>query len=111
MNSSILEDIKSLVGPDTYEDFEIDLIIHINTALGILNQVGVGPAEGFAITGSAETWDDFVTNPVIVQEVKSYVYLKVRLLFDPPQSAAAIDSMKALSDELIWRIQVKADPT
>ena len=109
--SSILGDIKTLIGPDIEDDFDTDLIIHINSVLGILTQAGVGPAEGFVITGPQETWDQFVTNAVIVPEVRSYVYMKVRLMFDPPGSAAAIENMQKLCDELVWRIQVKADPT
>lgn len=109
MDHSILEDIKTLIGPDIDDDFDTDLIIHINTVLGILNQVGVGPADGFAITGSQETWEQFIGNSLLLHEARSFVYLKVRLMFDPPSSAAAIENMQKLCDELIWRIQVKAD--
>lgn len=109
MDHSILEDIKTLIGPDIDDDFDTDLIIHINTVLGILNQVGVGPTDGFAISGPQETWEQFTGNALLLHEVRSFVYLKVRLMFDPPSSAAAIENMQKLCDELIWRIQVKAD--
>jgi hypothetical protein len=111
MDHSILEDIKTLIGPDIDDDFDTDLIIHINTVLGILNQVGVGPTDGFAISGSQETWEQFIGNAMLLSEARSFVYLKVRLMFDPPSSAAAIENMQKLCDELIWRIQVKADKT
>lgn len=111
MSQSILENIKTLIGPDIYDDFDSDLIIHINSALGILTQVGVGPANGFVITGPSETWNQFIGNDLLVPEVVSFVYLKVRLMFDPPSSAAAIENMQKLCDELVWRIQVKADKT
>ena len=108
MDHSILEDIKKLVGSDVDDVFDTDLMIHINSALGILTQVGVGPANGF-FADSNSTWNDFTQDAKLIPEIRSFVYLQVRLLFDPPQSAAAIESMRTMSQELVWRIRVKAE--
>lgn len=103
---SILNSIKKLLGP--YEDdtsFDIDLIININTVLSILTQLGVGPSEGFSITGSTEIWSDFIDPSMVsIEQVKTYVYLKVKLIFDPPMSSTVIDAYKRQIDELEWRI-------
>lgn len=107
---SILTSIKKMLGiVEEYDHFDQDLIIHINSVLSILNQLGVGPSEGFSITGKTETWSDFISDARILESVKSYVYLKVRLLFDPPTSSAAMESMKNLISELEWRINVAAE--
>lgn len=108
---SILTSIKKLLGIDEAVDhFDQDIIIHINSALMTLNQIGVGPEEGFTITGSTETWDQFLQDNKKIEAVKTYVYLSVRLVFDPPQSSAAIDSINRLIEKLEWRINVAVDP-
>lgn len=109
---SILTSIKKLLGIDeAYEHFDADLIMHINSVLMILTQLGVGPAEGYSISGSSETWSDFLgTDLIKLQSVKSYVYQKVRLMFDPPTGSALIESMNRMISELEWRLQVAADP-
>lgn len=103
---SILNSIKKLLG--SYEDdtdFDIDLIININTALAILTQLGVGPSEGFSITGSTETWSDFIDlSMASMEQVKLYVYLRVKLIFDPPMSSTVIEAYKRQMDELEWRL-------
>lgn len=107
---SILTSIKKLLGIDeAYEHFDKELIIHINSVLAILNQLGVGPKEGFSITDSSDKWSDFIKDAKTIEFVKSYVHLKVRLMFDPPDRAAVLESMKRITDELEWRIQVAAD--
>lgn len=107
-SESILQSIKKLLGiePD-YTYFDQDLIIHINSVLSILSQIGVGPEEGFFITGDTETWDDLFdeSNPQM-QLVKSYIYLKVRLMFDPPLNSTVINSINAQIAELEWRLNV-----
>lgn len=110
MENSILTTIKEMVGPGNYDMFELDLIIHINSALGILIQAGVGPQDGFSITGATETWDDFIVNDEkrLLEFAKTYVYLQCRLYFDPPQSASAAEAMKSLANELLWRAEVAA---
>lgn len=108
---SILTSIKKMLGiPEDYEHFDMDLIIHINSVLGILGQIGVGPAEGFAIRSKDDTWQDYISNANQIEMVKSYVYLKVRLLFDSPTSSALLESTKQLASELEWRLNVSVDP-
>lgn len=104
---SILTSIKKLLGiEEDYAHFDADIIMHINSVLSILTQLGVGPSEGYSIKDANATWDEFITNPAKLELVKSYVYLKVRLMFDPPSSSSAIESMKQLISELEFRIIV-----
>ncbi len=107
---SILTSIKKLLGiAEEYEHFDSDLIMHINSVFMVLNQLGVGPAEGFSITDKTETWEDFTQNNLMIQSVKSYVYLKVRLLFDPPSSSAVMESINRQISELEWRLNLSVD--
>lgn len=107
---SILTSIKKLLGiSEFYEHFDADIIIHINSVFMILNQLGIGPSEGFSISDSKSTWADFIADETKIESVKTYVYLKVKLIFDPPLSSAAIASMKELIAELEWRLFVAAD--
>lgn len=108
---SILTSIKKLLGIDEdYKHFDQDLIMHINSVLMILTQLGVGPSTGFSIVDETATWKDFLGIDPRFESVKSYIYLKVRLLFDPPQSSALIESTNKLISELEWRLFVAADP-
>lgn len=112
MNESILTSIKKMLGiTEEYTHFDQDIIIHINTVLMILRQLGVGPKEGFAITDSYETWGDFLTDNKDIEAVKTYVYLKVRLLFDPPLSSAVTESINRSINELEWRLNIAVDKT
>lgn len=108
---SILTSIKKLLGiTEEYEHFDADIIMHINSVFMVLTQLGVGPEEGFIITGKTEIWDDFITDPVQLQAVKSYMYLKVKLLFDSATlSAAVLDSMNRSIAEYEWRLNVAAE--
>lgn len=107
---SILTSIKKLLGiADEYKHFDVDIIMHINSVFSILTQLGVGPSKGFSISDELATWEDYIPNSTNLEAVKSYVYMKVRLLFDPPTSSAAIESMKQLISELEWRINVAAE--
>ena len=108
---SILLSIKKLLGaPESYEDYDTDIIIHINSVLMILEQLGVG-VEGFAIEDDSATWDDFFGEQHSIEGVKSYVYMKVKLIFDPPQSGILRDSYQKLCDEFEWRLNVQVDPS
>ena len=110
MNGSILTSIKKLLGiADDYTHFDTDIIIHINAVFMILTQLGVGPSDGFSITSDTETWNDFLDNKDDLEAVKSYVYLKVRLLFDPPTSSSHLDSMNRMISEFEWRMNVNAE--
>lgn len=110
MNESILTSIKKLLGiPEEYEAYDPDIIIHINTFLTRLYQVGVG-VPNFYITDKSATWDDFLVDTAKFQQAKTYVYLRVRLIFDPPQSGAANEAFKETLRELEWLLFVDADP-
>lgn len=110
MGDSILTSIKKLLGiTEEYEHFDVDIIIHINSVFMILKQLGVGPPDGFFISDKTSVWSDFVDNSSDIESVKSYVYLKVKLLFDPPLSSAAMEAMKQLISELEWRLNLAAE--
>lgn len=104
---SILESIKKLLGiPKEYEAFDADVIMHINTAFAILNQLGLGPEGGYGIEGYDEVWDDYIVS-YNMSMIKTFIYLKVRLAFDPPSSTALIESMQRTLDELTWRLELE----
>lgn len=111
MTESILTSIKKLLGIDeNYTHFDPDLIMHINSVFSILTQLGVGPPNGFSITGSSEKWDSFVSKESNnFSLVKSYIHLKVKLLFDPPLSSAVIESINKQVSEFEWRLNVAAE--
>lgn len=107
---SILTSIKKLLGiPEDYEQFDAEIIIHINSVFSILTQIGVGPDSGYKIVGKEETWDDFLSGRIDIEDVKTYVYLKVRLAFDPPINASVVDAIKNQISEYEWRINVAVD--
>ena len=107
---SILTSVKKLLGiAEDYTAFDTDLVLHINSVFLTLSQLGVGPEEGFAITSKYETWDDYMESGALLNAIKSYVYLKVRLLFDPPSSSSVSDSMRNMISELEWRINIEGE--
>ena len=109
---SILNSIKKFLGiAETYTQFDADIIMHINTVFMNLTQLGVGPAQGFFIEDDSATWFDFVDmkNDVQMNAVKTYMYLKVKLLFDPPLSSAVIESTNNMISELEWRLNAAAE--
>lgn len=107
---SILTSIKKMLGIAVeYTHFDADLIMHINSVFAILTQIGVGPSEGFSIEDDTDVWTDFIQDNKKLESVKSYTYMKVKLLFDPPLSSSVIESMNRIISELEWRIQVAAD--
>lgn len=108
---SILTSVKKLLGiTEECKHFDTDIIVHINSVFLTLQQLGVGPAKGFSISDEYATWDLYLPedNPSF-EAVKSYIYLKVRLLFDPPSSSAVMESMKNMANELEWRLNVEAE--
>lgn len=111
---SILTSIKKLLGIDeNYTNFDSDLIMHINSVFMILNQLGVGPPNPFVIQDKLSTWSDFIDEDDEQYEkleiVKSYMYLKVKLLFDPPLSSAVMESSNRMINEFEWRLNVAVD--
>lgn len=107
MTDSILNSVKKVLGLDAdYTAFDEDVIMHINTAFSVLHQVGASPSEGLTILDETATWSDFIQNVQHVNMVKTYVYLKVKLLFDPPTSSYALTAMEKQADQLEWRLNV-----
>ena len=108
---SILTSIKKMLGiPEEYDHFDPDLIMHINSVLSILTQIGVGPSEGFRIEDDLATWEDFLGDDTNYEAVKSYVHLRVKLLFDTSTlSSAVIESMNRMISESEWRLNAIAE--
>ena len=107
---SILTSIKKLLGiTEEYGYFDPDIIMHINSVFMILTQLGVGPSSGFRIEDDTSTWSDFISDTTKLEAVKSYMHLKVKLLFDPPTNSAVIESINRMISELEWRINVTAE--
>lgn len=105
MDKSILDEIKKLLGiSKTCTDFDTDIIMHINTVIMILNQLGIGE-ENFQIENNKDLWSDFITSDNYAA-VKSYIHLKVRLIFDPPLNSSIIEAIKSTINELEWRLNI-----
>lgn len=107
---SILTSIKKLLGiakEDTA--FDDDIIMHINAVFLVLNQLGVGPDVPFFISDESAYWVDFLTENPSVESIKSYMYMKVKLMFDPPPSTAVIKSMNSMIAEFEWRYNIAAE--
>lgn len=107
---SILTSIKKLLGiAEEYKHFDADLIMHINSVFLTLTQLGVGPEEGFYIEDDSVEWTDFIPDRNKLQAVKSYMYLSVKLLFDPPLSSSALAMYERQIDQFVWRLNVDAE--
>jgi len=111
MEESILLSIKKLLGPTASQTyFDTDIIFHINSALSMLVQMGVGPKSGYRITGPDEQWSLFLGDDPRLDMAMGYVYLKVKLVFDPPTASAAIAAIERQIAECEWRACMEADP-
>lgn len=109
MYSDIITDIKKILGiPKHVADFDDAIIMHCNTVISALTQMGIGPKEGYELYDGTETWDD-ITGDHKIQNVKTYVGLKVKLLFDPPSNATLIDSINSQLNEIEWRMRIEVD--
>ena len=110
METSILTSIKKMLGiAEDYTEFDEDIITHINSVFLNLTQLGVGPEEGFMIKDDTAVWEDFINDGIQLQAVKTYVYLKVKLLFDPPLSSSVTESINRMIAELEWRLNAAVD--
>ena len=110
METSILTSIKKMLGvAEDYTEFDEDIITHINSVFLNLTQLGVGPEEGFMIEDDTAAWEDFIDDSIKLQAVKTYMYLKVKLLFDPPLSSSVTESFTRMIAELEWRLNVAVD--
>lgn len=111
MNESILTSIKKLLGIGAdYTAFDTDIIIFINSALATLTQIGVGPSSGYMINDATPTWGNFLLNEIELNPAQAYVFIRVKLLFDPPTNAALIEAFEAQKLEAEWRLEVTANP-
>lgn len=107
MSESILTSTKKILGIDEeYAAFDMDILLHINTVFSNLAQLGLGPTGGFAINDASAVWDDFLEGNLNLNAVKTYVYLRVRLLFDPPTTSYLITAVQEQVRELEWRLNV-----
>lgn len=106
-NESILASIKKLIGiEDTETYFDSDIVTGINSAFSSLNQIGIGPDDGFSISDETKIWSDYLTDVRTLELVKSYVHLKTKLLFDPPSSSSIIDIINKEISEFEWRLNI-----
>lgn len=111
MQDSILMTIRKLVCGNPYADhFDTDLLVHINACFSILNQLGVGPENGFVVTDETQSWSSYSDNDRILNMVKTYVTLKVKKIFDPPLTSSVLEAMDKEIKELEWRLNVAVDP-
>jgi hypothetical protein len=110
MSDSILDSTKKALGIESdYTAFDVDILMHINSVFSTLHQLGVGPGEGFVVEDAATQWSTFIGDDDRLNSVKTYMYLKVRLLFDPPGTSYLIDSLRKQAEELEWRLNVVRD--
>lgn len=111
MQDSILMTIRKLVCGDPYADhFDTDLLVHINACFSILNQLGVGPENGFVVTDDTQSWSSYIADNYILNMVKTYVTLKVKKIFDPPLTSSVLEAMDKEISQLEWRLNVAVDP-
>lgn len=109
-SSSILDSVKKLLGISPTDDgFDHEVKDLINAEFLTLHQLNVGPEAGFSISGSDETWNDFTDNPHLQDAVRQFIYLRVRLVFDPPASSVVSDAIKERISELEFRLNVQAE--
>lgn len=107
---SILASVRHAIGlGDEQTFFDADLIMHINSVFDILHQLGAGPVDGYAIEDDSETWDDYFGERKTIQFIKSYMYISVKLLFDPPQNSFLVKALEDKQKEYEWRINTAAE--
>ena len=111
MQDSILMTIRKLVCGNPYADhFDTDLLVHINACFSILNQLGVGPENGFVVTDETQSWSSYIADNYILNMVKTYVTLKVKKIFDPPLTSSVLEAMDKEISQLEWRLNVAVEP-
>lgn len=112
MTTSILTSTKKILGvEEEYTAYDLDIMTHINSVFSTLSQLGIGPEAGFEIEDSSATWDTFLGTDPNLNAVKTYMHLRVRMLFDPPSTAYAQEAMKKQIEELEWRLNVYREGT
>jgi hypothetical protein len=110
VEASILTSTKKVLGiAEDYTAFDVDILMHINSVFSTLQQLAVGPAEGYTIEDASATWQDYIGVDPRYHAVRSYVFLRVRLLFDPPGTSYLIDSLRKQAEQMEWRLNVAAE--
>jgi len=110
--NSILTSVKKMLGVvEDNVDFDDELILHINSVFPTLNQLGIGPENGFMIEDDTATWDQFLGDNLLLNDAKTYIFLRVKLLFDPAQTSYLIDALNKRADEIAWRMNVVRETT
>ncbi len=108
--NSILNVIKKMLGlGEEYTHFDTDIIISINSVIATLTQLGIGTETGFIITGANETWGELLGDREDLEMVKTLIYLKVRLIFDPPTNAFLVEALERQASETMWRVSLQAE--
>lgn len=111
LEDSIFMTIKTMLGSDVdYDVYDQDILVFINSVLATLTQLGIGPAEGFRITGESETWGDLIGDYKDIDSVKAYIYMKVKVAFDPPANSTVLNAYQEACKEYEWRLNVATDP-
>lgn len=111
LSDSILDTVKKLLGIEKeYTQFDVDIIVNINSAIMTLRQLGVGPQDGFSITGSDETWNDLLGDSKFLDQAWIYLFLKTKIVFDPPSSSFVLEAYKEQIKELEWRLAEENNP-
>ena len=107
MDDSILNSVKKLLGIDSdYKAFDLDIITHINSVFSVLQQLGIGPEQGFMIEDDSKEWSSFLQNDLRLNNVKTYMCIKVKMLFDPPATSFHASALQEQAKELEWRMNV-----
>lgn len=107
---SVLTSIKKLLGiAADYNYFDTDIMVHINSVLITLDQLGVTPSEPTSVTSEMDTWDKVLGEYADIEAIKTYIYLKVKMLFDPPTSSFVLEAMNKQATELEWRINAQVE--
>lgn len=110
-DESILTSIKQLLGvEESYTVFDLDILTHINSMFSTLHQLGLGPNEGFMIESKTEKWSAFIDDNKLLASVKTFIYIKVRLVWDPPDRSFVIEALQKQADEIGWRLNAAVDP-
>lgn len=107
---SILDDVKQMLGLELFDSsFDSEILLHINSVFMILSQLGVGSSTGGRVVDRVQTWDEFFGAQADIEAIKSFTYLKVRLMFDPPTSSFVLESINKMASEFEWRLNVQVD--
>lgn len=110
MEDSILKTVRKICGVGEGDtSFDLDLLVHTNSALSTLHQLGLGPMEGFEITSDAESWDDLFGGDPLLNSIRTYICLRVRMYFDPPQTSYHISAINEQIKELEWRLNARRE--